>query len=524
MTIANKKLTILIALFPLALYAQEKADSSGISVSGSIESNIYIPQYDEAIGTERYDEWALTNTYANVDVESRYIDAGARFEFLKHPLPGYEEQFRGWGVPYYYIKGKIKGAELTLGTFYEQFGSGLTLRTYEERTLGIDNSILGARLVLNPLKGMTIKALTGKQRRYWGHSDALLTGVDAQHTFPLTRSIDDNHPSLTLGASYVNIHHPSQETLEGEKLKRNVNLFSLRSTLYLAPITLYAEYAHKSDDPSATNGYQGGSGKAYIFSAKYEKDNFSLLLRTKRTENLLARSERTQAGLAARVNFMPSFSEFYADYDLSSSFPAPQPESEQAYQAKMTYNFPEGTMLGGKYGTSLTLNFSHARSLHKDEGGTFYQDISAIIDKKINEAFSLKFLYINQIYNATILDDGDEKVHNNIFVADATYEFNERLSLNADLEYLTSTYYEGDWLFGKLSLTVSPHWTFAVSDEWNCGMTKLHYWYGEVGFTAGSHELSVGYGRVSSAYLCVDGLCHLDPPMKGLFISYNYEF
>ena len=483
MTIANKKLTILIALFPLALYAQEKADSSGISVSGSIESNIYIPQYDEAIGTERYDEWALTNTYANVDVESRYIDAGARFEFLKHPLPGYEEQFRGWGVPYYYIKGKIKGAELTLGTFYEQFGSGLTLRTYEERTLGLDNSILGARLVLNPLKGMTIKALTGKQS-----------------------------------------HHPSQETLEGEKLKRNVNLFSLRSTLYLAPITLYAEYAHKSDDPSATNGYQGGSGKAYIFSAKYEKDNFSLLLRTKRTENLLARTERTQAGLAARVNFMPSFSEFYADYDLSSSFPAPQPESEQAYQAKMTYNFPEGTMLGGKYGTSLTLNFSHARSLHKDEGGTFYQDISAIIDKKINEAFSLKFLYINQIYNATILDDGDEKVHNNIFVADATYEFNERLSLNADLEYLTSTYYEGDWLYGKLSLTVSPHWTFAVSDEWNCGMTKLHYWYGEVGFTAGSHELSVGYGRVSSAYLCVDGLCHLDPPMKGLFISYNYEF
>ncbi|MEE3384977.1 MAG: DUF6029 family protein [Prevotella sp.] len=524
MTLANKTLTILIALFPLALFAQEEKDSAGITFSGSIESNIHIPKYDEAIETEHYDDWAMTNTYANFDMESRYVDAGARFEFLKHPLPGYEEGFRGWGVPYYYIKGKMKCAELTLGTFYEQFGSGLTLRSYEERSLGIDNSILGARLVLNPLKGMIIKALTGKQRRYWGHSDALLTGVDAQQTFPLTRSLDDNHPSLTLGASYVNIHHPSQETLEGEKLKRNVNLFSLRSTLNIAPVTLYAEYAHKSNDPSATNGYQGGSGKAYIFSAKYEKDNFSLLLRTKRTENLLARSERTQTGLAARVNFMPSFSEFYADYDLSSSFPAPQPESEQAYQAKMTYNFPEGTMLGGKYGTSLTLNFSHARSLHKDEGGTYYQDISAIIDKKINEAFSLKFLYINQIYNATVLDDGDEKVHNNIFITDATYEFNERLSLNADLEYLTSTYYEGDWLYGKLSLTVSPHWTFSVSDEWNCGETKTHYWYGEVEFSAGSHELSVGYGRVSEAYICVDGLCRLDPSMKGLFVSYNYEF
>lgn len=525
MTLANKTLTILIALFPLALFAQEEKDSAGITFSGSIESNIHIPKYDEAIETEHYDDWAMTNTYANLDMKSRYVDVGARFEFLKHPLPGYEEGFRGWGVPYYYIKGKLKCAELTLGTFYEQFGSGLTLRSYEERSLGIDNSILGARLVLNPLKGMTVKALTGKQRRYWGHSDALLTGADAEYTIPLQRSPVDDSPSLSVGASYVNIHHPSLHDDEGSEMKRNVNLFALRSTLNLSPITLYAEYAHKSNDPSIDNEFQKVSGKSYILSAQYDNGNFNMLMRARRTKFFTTRTDRMQTGLATRVTFAPSFAELYEEYDLPTFYPSLNSENEWAYQAKMSYKFPEGTPLGGRHGTSLSLNFSHTRSIYETKSHTYYQDISLRLNKQINEALSMNFLYINQIYNPYIVEgNSDVTVHANIFIVDAKYDINERFSLYTDIEYLTTKFDVGDWFFGKLSLSVSPHWTFSVSDEWNCGETKTHYWYGEVEFSAGSHELSVGYGRVSEAYICVDGLCRLDPSMKGLFVSYNYEF
>ena len=52
------------------------------------------------------------------------------------------------GLPYFYVKGNYKWAELTLGDYYDQFGSGLIFRTYEERSLGIDNSLRGARLAL----------------------------------------------------------------------------------------------------------------------------------------------------------------------------------------------------------------------------------------------------------------------------------------------------------------------------------------------------------------------------------------
>ena len=68
--------------------------------------------------------------------------------------------------------------ELTAGTFYEQFGSGFVLRTYEERSLGIDNSLLGGRVKANPLPGVFVKALAGKQRRYWELNPGWLGGAN----------------------------------------------------------------------------------------------------------------------------------------------------------------------------------------------------------------------------------------------------------------------------------------------------------------------------------------------------------
>ena len=47
--------------------------------------------------------------------------------------------------------------ELTIGNFYDQLGSGMILRTYEERQLGIDNALDGIRLKYNPYKGIFYK-------------------------------------------------------------------------------------------------------------------------------------------------------------------------------------------------------------------------------------------------------------------------------------------------------------------------------------------------------------------------------
>ena len=125
-----------------------------VTVSGSIQSDMLLSTQNKDDATSSDD--FMTNTYADVLLQSQYVDAGTRFEYMEHPLPGFEKDFKGWGVPHFWVKGKLNKVELTAGTFYEQFGSGFILRTYEERSLGIDNSLRGGRLVVRPVKGVQL--------------------------------------------------------------------------------------------------------------------------------------------------------------------------------------------------------------------------------------------------------------------------------------------------------------------------------------------------------------------------------
>ena len=160
-------LLCLLALGAAKATAQEQDDTDNgkVSVTGSIQSDILIPQEDLKIGSPKYKDKVLTNSFLDLNLISKNVDAGARFEFLRFPLPGFEKDYKGYGVPYFYLKGKFEKLEITLGSYYEQFGSGFILRTYEERSLGIDNSLLGARVVYKPYKGIVMKAITGEQRR-----------------------------------------------------------------------------------------------------------------------------------------------------------------------------------------------------------------------------------------------------------------------------------------------------------------------------------------------------------------------
>lgn len=154
-------LKVLFVIWLFFIYSLAQAqEKNGLTVSGSIQSDVLFPQDDEEIGAAHYKEWGLTNSYADVMLQSRYVDAGARFEFLKHPLPGYEKDFAGWGIPNFFVKAHTDKVELTGGSVYDQFGSGFIFRTYEERSLGVDNALFGGRLVYRPMEGLMVKVLT----------------------------------------------------------------------------------------------------------------------------------------------------------------------------------------------------------------------------------------------------------------------------------------------------------------------------------------------------------------------------
>ena len=241
----NRAFTLMFLLTAVLLAANQA--SAQVTLSGSIQSDILIPEDDEKIGTEHSKDKVLTNTYVDLNLGSKYVDAGARFEFLKYPLPGYEPNFKGWGVPHFYVKGHYKNVELTVGDYYEQFGSGFILRTYEERSLGIDNALRGARLSYKPVNGVSFKALTGKQRCYWSHNDALVSGVDLELALDqFIKSLESHDTHLTIGGSWVNKHEKDDDAIFVDathklNLPKYVNAWDARVNLTHKGFSVLAE-------------------------------------------------------------------------------------------------------------------------------------------------------------------------------------------------------------------------------------------------------------------------------------------
>lgn len=545
---------ISLAFATLALSLSVNAQSDKIQLTGSIQSDVLIPQEDEKIGTEDYSEWGLTNTFVELNATSKYVDAGARLEYLDHPLPGFEKDYAGWGVPYFYVKGKYKNAELTLGNFYEQFGSGFILRTYEERSLGIDNSLRGGRLVFKPFKGVTVKALGGQQRRYWDYNESWVMGGDVELNIDQwSKKMLESGTYLTLGASVVDKYEEDEDIMVDAthrlNLPENVFAYDLRANLQTGNWNILAEYAQKQQDPNEWNDYIYRKGYVAMLSTSYSKSGMSMLVQAKRSDNMGYRSMRRlplSAQNTSYINHLPAFTMDHT-YALAAHYPyATNPDGEWAYQAELTYNFKRRTLLGGKYGTKVKVNFSHVHSIEQnphtlDNGmvqgsngygsafwkwgdSKYYQDLNVQVEKKLSKDFKLNLMYMNQYYNKTAVEGHGGMIHSDIFVAEGKYKINNKLTLRGEAQYLSTKDDLGDWAFGLLELSFLPNWMFTVSDEWNCGETDLHYYNASVTFTKNAHRLQLGYARTREGFNCSGGVCRWIPASKGATLSYNYNF
>lgn len=534
---------LLIGMSGVSLHAQE---SDKLRLSRSIQSDMLLAQKDSTTGAEATDGRFLTNTYLDLKLTSRYVEAGARLEYLKHPLPGYENDFKGWGVPYAYLKGRYKNAELTLGSFYEQFGSGFILRSYEERSLGIDNSLQGARLNYRPWAGVAVKVLTGRQRRYWNHNKSWMTGADVEWNIEeLFKTLQQRNTYITLGASYLNKHERDEVIMVDPThrlhLPLNVNAFDVRLRVQHRAFNVLAEMAMKSQDPSHDNGYIYRNGYVAMLSGSYSKRGMSLLLQAKRSTNMGFRSRRGMEGISSFINHLPPFTMEHT-YTLAALYPyATRPEGEWAYQAAAAYTFPKGSTIGGKYGTTVKVNFSHVHSVRKNGAGeigtdgygspfwawgddTYYQDVDFQVEKRLAKDTKLNLMYMYQRYNQTLLEGHGGMLNSHIFVADVKQKLAPNTTLRVEGQYLASKDGDKDWLFGLAELSLAPHWMFTLSDLYNVGNTRVHYYQGYVTYSGGAHRLQLGYGRTRAGFNCSGGVCRYIPATKGLTLSYNYNF
>ena len=572
MQLINRPLALLLAgLAVTTVNAQENK----VAVHGSIQSDILIPQEDHKIGTGTYNDWGLTKTYAEVGLTSKHIEAGVRAEYLEHPLPGFDDpRFNGWGVSNIYVKALGNGFDVTVGDFYDQFGSGFVFRTYEERSLGIDNSIRGARLNVSAVKGANLKLLGGVQRCFWDwDTDAWLGGADLELNMEqYFKGLADKNITWMIGGSYLMKHENEEDVLvPGTNYKLNmdpmVHTFGVRTRLQSGPYSFMAEYAWKTQDPSKDNDYIYRNGSAVMVSASYSKKGLSALVQAKRSENMSNRMKRgfvSYLGGNCRLNHMPAFS-YQHTYALPALYPyaTQDADGEWAFQGEFGYTFKRRTALGGKYGTKLKVNFSYIRGIDKTPtesliegvnstmgtdgyhskffgfGGVYYKDINVQLEKKLSKSFKLNLMYMNQLYNKTVVEGEGGVVKSNIFVAEGKYQFSPKMTLRGEAQYLQTKQDQGDWYYGLLELSVLPYLMFTISDQYNAnvpyytenkqvddskGTHSQHYLLGSVTATYKAHRLQLSYGKTRAGYNCSGGVCRFVPASYGMTVSYNYNF
>ena len=168
-------------------------------------------------------------------------------------MEGYPTSFNGTGLGYRYMSWTGDGVGVTIGNFYDQFGSGMIFRAYEERQLGIDNSMDGIRLTYEPKNGIYLKGMIGKQR--FSFQDKLINGNGIIRAFDgelnLNELLDSSNSwklKATLGGSFVSKFNTDNNTTLFN-MPKNVGATCLRMNLRYHKIRFSGEYVHKINDP-----------------------------------------------------------------------------------------------------------------------------------------------------------------------------------------------------------------------------------------------------------------------------------
>lgn len=546
-------ISFVLLLFVISLKAQEQK-KQGI-LSGNFQSDG--AYYTDTLSQNQRPEGFGINSFANFNYSYGNFTAGLRFESYEPPLMGYDTKYRNTGIPYKYLSYRNNELEFTVGNFYEQFGSGMILRSYEEKMLGYDNAFEGAQVKYNPYTGIYIKGLVGKVRNYWEYQ-GLVRGLDGEFLInDIFKIKNDKLPYIMIGGSFVSkFQDPKHSSLV---LPGNVASSAGRMSVIYKGFNVSGEYVQKINDPSSDNGFIYKEGNGTLINATYSQKGFGVLVSAKRLDNLYFRADRNANGTDFLINSPPAIAQEHT-YSLSAMYPfATQANGEMGLQAQVSYKIKKKSLLGGKYGTKVTVSYSSVYDIKRDsiddftaigEKGTmgyqsdffatgdhWYTDFNVKLTRKFSKKFKGSITQQYQELDNSIFTIGTYhgKIYNSISVADMTYKINSKHAVRLEMQHLYTEQDKGSWAMGMVEYTVSPHWFFVVWDQVNYGGFSNtdeislfdgveHFYNFSFGYSRAANSISIAYGKQREGVVCAGGVCRYVPAFEGVMLSLTSTF
>jgi hypothetical protein len=544
-----KKLLLLSSIILLSFIA--KAQDEKGHLSGDLMLNATVYDRDTLIGTsttQYLHEKSSAEGWFTLNYRQQGWSFMTRFDLYNNsPLLNPNEAYTHQGLAFYQVSKKISKWEFTAGHFYDQFGSGILFRAYEDRLIGLDYAIQGVKVQYAPNDSFFIKAFTGLQKNRFDVWPQVMKGINSEKIWGI------GNVSLTTGVGFLN-RTLDQATMN--KLANDINNMyisqrfipmynmyagTIYNTLSYNGLSIYTEYAKKSreavfitDDITNEVKLKNLDGDVFYGGVNYSFYGFGINLQYKSINSFIMRTTPYATLLDGVMDYLPALSK-----QLSLRLPAlysvsAQAQGEKGMQGELTYSVNKRN--------TIDLNASYierpnGQMLYRE----FYGDYTRIFSKRVKGEFGIQSL----IYNFSVYEGHPGDVVHTVTpfmemsirlddpnkLPNATDENKVKLrpSIRFELQYLATRQDSGDYAYALVEYNLAPRFSFAVSDMLNVVPThgrtdKLNYYSFLVAYTEKQTRITLGYAKQVAGIVCTGGVCRVEPAFSGVRLGLSTNF
>lgn len=548
----------LLLFFSFQARAQKDSFSAGFESSGQWYLNDTGLKDEYNNPTTQPQQPIRSNSYLLLQYKRDKWNFGLQGEsYLQNALLNMNPAYEGSKLATYFGRYTGSKIDVTAGYFYEQFGSGMLFRSWEDRALGINNAIRGLRVLWNPYKNWNTKWMYGKQRSGFDVAEGTLFGADISYN--CSGALGWKTTELSFGTHYVGRYERTD--LPSPAFNPLTSGVGIRMSMSHQSFYSTAEYNYKTPDAVVQSLGQVDTplvkpGSALLANVGYTGKGLGIDATFRRLENMGFYSERAAKGNVYNdkmVNYLPSLTKQH-HYNLANIYVyQAQPNvllagtnyvkaGEIGGQIDLFYEAKKGSFIGGKHGMKLACNFSNWNAL----SGTYYimnpqdyktnfigfgqrmfSDYNIEITKKWSTKWTTNVASINQYYNKKYIEDASGEIRTHIVAVEAFYKLSNGRSWRWVGEHMWADYDRKNWASATIEFNINSKLTVYAYDMYNYG-NELDYYRNHYYNIGGSYRkkslrLALNYGRQRGGLVCVGGVCRFVPESSGVSATLTFS-
>ncbi len=483
--------------------------------------------------------------------------------FNNSPLLDPQDAYTNHGVGFWQINKSVDKLDITMGSFYDQFGTGILFRAYEQRQIGIDYAIQGMRLKYNINDKWAIKGFAGNQKgnikNRFGYANQVISGLNVEGNLDLGK--DSKYGALQVGASGVN------RTLDRETMDRlvgTINTYDLADRFY-PKYNVYggnAYFTYTKDNFSWTvegnlkskeaimeddSKFHLKGGKVLYTSMSWgkggwnlgkQKASVGLNIQARHVDHFSFRTAPTENLLNGLVSYLPSMTR-QNTYRLLSRYNAPgQAMGEDGIQGEIEFKPRKGTQIffNGSYVQTLASNGKLNKATGVMEAEKLFSENYIEVVQKIGKHDKLKLGVQRIVYNQTRYESEPEYVPVKTITpfGEWLHTLDQGRSLRVEWQYLNTKNDQGSFANLMIEMFVRKNLSIAVADMVNVVPHRyermiiadkvLHYPTFFIGYTEKNTVFTLAFLKQQQGVNCSGGICREEPAFSGVRFTVSSNF